>query len=238
MVPMPQHDEHDHDDQHPGHRERHQHRHQGHANDQGVRGALRYLRFAPSMWRSDINEAVVDMVGPQPGERVVDVGAGMGAGTVLAARAGAAVTAVEPTTFLRRILFARCRLQRARRRIDVVDGTAEHLPVDDGSIDAVWAVNTMHHWNDPERGSSEIARVLRPGGRVVLVDEDFDNPDHPEFERFGGEPPHDHGFTMVDAGRMGELLATRGLVDIDASNRSVRDRPCIVVTATAPIADD
>ena len=35
---------------------------------------------------------------------------------------------------------------------------AEQMPIEDGSIDAVWAVNTMHHWTDLERGVAEIAR--------------------------------------------------------------------------------
>ena len=63
--------------------EQHQHdqhgdRHHGHENDQGIRGALRYLRWLPQLWRSAINDAVVDLVDPQPGERGVDIGAGMG----------------------------------------------------------------------------------------------------------------------------------------------------------------
>ncbi len=52
--------------------EEHQHehrgdRHHGHENDQGIRGALRYLRSLPQMWRSAINDAVVDLIDPRPG---------------------------------------------------------------------------------------------------------------------------------------------------------------------------
>jgi SAM-dependent methyltransferase len=214
----------------------HDHSHgYGHASDQGVRGMLRYLRFARQMWRSEINDAVIELVGPGAGERVVDVGAGMGAGVVVAARTGAAVVAVEPTPFMRRTLQVRRLLQRARSRIEVVDASAEHLPVDDGSVEAIWAVNTMHHWIDPELGAAEIARALGPGGRVVLVDEDFDDPQHPEHERFGSEHGDDHhGFTMVDADRMGELLTAVGLIDVDAAKRTLAGRPTISITARAP----
>jgi len=141
----------------------------------------------------------------------------------------------EPTPFLRTVLSGRRVLQRARRRIDVADGTAEQLPVDDRSVDGVWAVNTMHHWTDPAQGVAEIARALRPSGRVVLVDEDFQDTAHPDHERFGSN--HDdgahHGFTMVDAAQVGELLANAGLVDINATKRPLVGRPSIVVTARA-----
>lgn len=166
--------------------EHHGHSH-GHEHDRGVGAMLRYLRWAPEMWSSDINAAVIDLVAPADGERVVDIGAGMGPGTVLAARAGASVVAVEPTPFMRSILKTRRLFSRNRDRITVVDGAAEQMPADDDSVDAVWAVNTMHHWVDPERAAAEIARVLGPGGRVVLVDEDFADPSHPEYERFGSK---------------------------------------------------
>ena len=223
----------------------------GHDHDRGVAAMLRYLRWAPEMWNSDVNAAVIELVAPAEGERVVDIGAGMGPGTVLAARAGASVVAVEPTPFMRSILKTRRLCSRSRDRIEVVDGAAESIPATDGSVDAVWAVNTMHHWVDSERAAVEIARVLRPGGRIVLVDEDFADPAHPEYERFGskltdhhasedgaqGEPghdDHDHGFSMVDAQQMADLLRAAGLVDVDTATRLVAERPVIAVTATAP----
>lgn len=102
----------------------HDHAHGGHENDQGINGALRYLRRLPQMWRSTINDAIVALVGPQPRERVLDIGAGMGAGAMGAARSGARVIAVEPTPFMRRILAARRMTSRRRSRIEVVEGTA------------------------------------------------------------------------------------------------------------------
>ena len=213
----------------------HDHRHHGHENDQGIKGALRYLRWLPEMWRSAVNDSVVDLIDPMPGERVVDIGAGMGPGAMRAAKRGAHVIAVEPTPFMRRVLKARRMVSRRRTGIEVVNGAAERIPAGDRSIDAIWAVNTMHHWVDVERGVAEIARVLRPGGRVLLVDELFTDPSHPDHERFGSD--HDdehHGFTMVDADQMGDLLRAAGLVDVDASNRRIADRPVIGVGANGP----
>ena len=208
----------------------------GHNHDRGAKGILRYLRHAPRMWRSEINNAVIDLVAPDPGEQVVDIGAGMGPGTVLAARRGASVIAVEPTPFMRTVLTLRRLAQRSRHRITVTDGAAERLPVCDGTVNAVWATNTMHHWTDSDRAVAEIARVLVPGGRLVLVDEDFDNPAHPDHQRFGHRRGNleDHGFHKVDAVQMGQRLLEAGLVDVDTSRTELATRPVVSVTATAP----
>ncbi len=196
---------------------------------------FRYLRWAPQLWRSEINDAVIDLVAPADGETVLDIGAGLGAGTIRAARAGASVVAVEPTQFLRRLLTLRRTVDRTRKLITVADGSAEHLPAASQTIDALWAVNTMHHWVDADVAAVEINRVLVPGGRVVLVDEDFENPDHPEHERFGANAAdHDHhGFTKVDAEQMGDRLRGVGLVEVVAGERQLAGRPVIAITARA-----
>jgi SAM-dependent methyltransferase len=231
------------DDAHDGHGHGHHH---GHANDRGLAGLVRYLRHAPRMWRSVVNDAVVDLIAPAAGERVVDIGAGVGAGAVVVARRGATAVAVEPTPYMRGVLSARRAVQRARARIEVVDGAAEHIPLDDGAADAVMAVNTMHHWVDPDAAVAEIARVLAPGGRLVLVDEDFEDPTHPDHDAFarrqghrhchgddhghGDGEGHRHGFTMVDVAEMGERFGRAGLDGVEASMGTLAGRPVIRVT--------
>src|SRR5215211_7923810 len=153
----------------------------GHEHDRGVLALLRYLRLLPMMWRSQVNSEVVRAIAPKAGERVLDLGAGMGAATMEAARTGATVVAVDPAVYMRWILQFRRWCQRGRATVTVADGAAESIPAPDGSIDALWTVNTIHHWTERTKAASELARAVRPGGRVLLVDEDMDDPQHPWY---------------------------------------------------------
>jgi SAM-dependent methyltransferase len=119
--------------------------------------AEEYERFRPGY-----PEAVVTwLVGVPAPARVVDVGAGTGRLSVALAALGHDVLAVEPDDAMRTVA-------EAALPGHTVAGTAEQLPVDDASVDAVVA-GQAYHWFDPERAHPEIARVLRPGGSLGLV---------------------------------------------------------------------
>jgi ubiquinone/menaquinone biosynthesis C-methylase UbiE len=215
------------------HAHRADHGEHAHEHDRGARGFLRYLRLLPHMWRSDVNREVVRSVAPVSGECVVDLGAGMGAATVEAAMGGAMVVAVDPTPYMRRILALRRRWQSHRAAIRVVDGSAESIPLADGSVDALWTVNTIHHWTERDRASRELARVMKPGGRVLLVDEDFDDPSHPWHERLRGRRArHGHPFEDVDADAVAALLSRAGFVAASGSRTTIAGRPVKLVRAT------
>ncbi len=67
-------------------------------------------------------------------------------------------------------------LQAAKKRlhefdnVDLRRGELEALPIDDGRLDAATLMLVLHHVPEPERALAEVARVLKPGGRLVLVD--------------------------------------------------------------------
>jgi SAM-dependent methyltransferase len=216
---------HDHDDHHRDHEH-------GHRHDRGARGFLRYLRLLPRMWTSEVNREVVRSLAPALGECVVDLGAGMGAATVEAARRGAMVVAVDPMPYMRRILRLRARWLRHGAAIRVVDGAAESLPLEDGSVDALWTVNTIHHWTERDRASRELARVMRDGGRLLLVDEDFDDPAHPEYRRARATHGHAHPFEEVDPAEIASLLIRAGFAEAHGERTTLASRPAKLVRAT------
>ena len=210
----------------------HTHGH-GHEHDRGLRGFVRYMKMLPKMWRSPVSAEVVRSIAPQPGECVVDIGAGMGPASVLAARAGASVLAVDPTPYMRRILGVRRLGQRARTSIRVADGSAESIPAADHSVDALWTVNTMHHWTDLNAAVHELARALRPNGRLLLVDEDFDAPTHPAFAHMQDRKQHRaHHFTEIDPADVAAKLKSAGFTSVEGSTDSLGGRPVKAVRAT------
>ncbi|MEZ0165607.1 class I SAM-dependent methyltransferase [Kineococcus sp. LSe6-4] len=94
--------------------------------------------------------------------RVVDLGAGTGKLTRSLVARGLDVTAVEPSPGMRETF------SRVLPGVEVLDGTGESIPLPDGSVDAVLMAQAWH-WVDPATAVPEVARVLRPGGRLGLL---------------------------------------------------------------------
>lgn len=105
---------------------------------------------------------LVEHLGIRPGATVVDLAAGTGKLTRLLVPTGARVVAVEPVAAMREQLTVTV------PGVDVLDGTAESLPLGDASVDAV-TVAQAFHWFRPAEALAELARVLRPGGGLGLL---------------------------------------------------------------------
>jgi len=96
--------------------------------------------------------------------RVIEVGAGAGSNFAHYPAAVEEVVAVEPEPYL--VKQARAATARAHARIEVLDGVADHLPVDDCSFDAAVACLVLCTVPDQMRALAEMRRVLRPGGEL------------------------------------------------------------------------
>lgn len=110
-------------------------------------------------WRRATVAAVV-----RPGDRVLDACCGTGDLAVAASRVGARVTGLD---------FSEQMLERARRKsseVEWVQGDALALAFEDGSFDAATVGFGVRNLADLERGLAELRRVLRPGGRVAILE--------------------------------------------------------------------
>jgi SAM-dependent methyltransferase len=102
-------------------------------------------------------DRVVEVAGLPPDADVLDLAAGTGKLTRLLARRFSRVAAVEPDDSLRALI----------RDAETHAGTAESIPFAAASFDGVFCAEAFH-WFDAPRAVAEIARVLRPGGSLVV----------------------------------------------------------------------
>jgi ubiquinone/menaquinone biosynthesis C-methylase UbiE len=152
-------------------------------------------------------EEVRDFVRPTGDERALDVGTGAGALAIALAPFVREVVGLDPVPEL--LELAR---ERGAANTGFVDGDGTALPFPDGHFDLTGTHRTLHHVARPDLVVAELARVTRPGGRVLVVDQLA--PDDPaeaallhEFETVR-DPSHEH---LLSDAELRELFAANGL---------------------------
>lgn len=131
------------------------------------RRAGSYESGVTSRWRDPIQQASLDALNLGADDRLLDVGCGTGAASRSAASLAASVVGIDLSP------------EMIRQARDLAEGIgnvhfeiadSEHLPFGDGTFTAVLCSNSFHHYPDPRRAVREMARVLAPGGRIVVGD--------------------------------------------------------------------
>ena len=126
----------------------------------------RVLSFGTDIgWR----KRALARAGIQPGHAVLDIGAGTGDLSFAAAAQGARVLAVDLSPGMLAVLARRATAEQ-RGQIQPLVGNAEELPLPDGSVDRIVTGFTVRNVHDLARAFAEFKRVLRPGGRAVILE--------------------------------------------------------------------
>lgn len=172
--------------------------------------AGRYDEISRSI--ADAIEHAVERLQPRAGERIVDLATGTGwASRIIAQRfPGVSVTGVDIADQM--LDFARAAAAKLELPVTYVQGDAETLPFHDGELDAVISTFGVMFASKPEAAAAELARIVKPGGRVVLATW---KPDGNVANMFGvmkafmaapPQPPPPSPFAWGNVERLRELL--------------------------------
>jgi ubiquinone/menaquinone biosynthesis C-methylase UbiE len=103
-------------------------------------------------------------------------------------------------------------VRRARWRYPAAElhlASVERLPLADASVDKAVSLNSLYFWPDPAKAMSELARVVRPAGRLVLAFE--------PAEELREWPGHRYGFRLYGEDEVRGLLHRAGFADVRTS---------------------
>jgi len=145
------------------------------ATDDRIKGAPPGEDFGTFARRQKLLPGVAEFLGDLQDREVIEYGCGLGQLTVLLARSGARVTAFDISAHSVEMTRKRARLSGVEDRITFAVAAGERLPFEDASFDLAFGKAVLHHL-DPESGSRELARILRPGGRAAFSEPLGTNP--------------------------------------------------------------
>ena len=133
-----------------------------HPSAQGFQAAAGDYERARPDYPDDAGSWLAEHLDLRADRKVVDIAAGTGKLTRLLLATGATVLAVEPVAGMRE------RLAAGLPEVELLDGVAEQIPLNDASVDAA-TVGQAFHWFDGDRALAEIHRVTRKGSRLAVV---------------------------------------------------------------------
>jgi arsenite methyltransferase len=138
---------------------------------------------------------------------VLEVGFGGGdlLRSILAATSGEVFGADLSAAMLARAR-RRCAREVRRGRLRLYRASAERLPLPDAAVDRAVSVNSLYFWPDPTAAMAELARVVKPGGRLVLC---FEPPE--ELRKWHG---HRHGFRLMEVAEVRALVEEAGFGEV------------------------
>jgi|SRR5579871_457308 len=165
---------------------------------------------------------IAELADSGPETKVVDIGCGPGTAVRAAVHRGAVATGVDPSPLMLRLARGISQV-RGMEGIAWLDGSAENLPLPDGSATVAWALSSVHHWRDRRAGLAEVHRVLSPGGRVLLAE---------RLTRPAATGHAAHGLTPAGAEALATDLERSGFRAVHTETRKAGRRTFVIVAGT------
>jgi SAM-dependent methyltransferase len=152
-----------------------------------------------------MNRRTLELLDLEPQDRVLEVG--FGGGDLLGL-----MLALEPAEVIgadiSEAMVARARRRfRGERKLSLFQASVDALPLPDGALDKACSVNNLYFWPDPQAALAELARVLRPGGRLVIA---FEPPE--ELRKWRGSR---FGFRLCAPDQVAALAGEAGFGRIE-----------------------
>lgn len=194
------------------------------ARPRGVAG-----RLLARLWVSEtaaVNDVALELLDTGQGMRVLEIGFGPGRTLGRLVEAGAEVTGVDVSETMLATAARRNAAGIAAGRVQLHHGDGTTLPLANGVMDAVIGVHTVYFWPDPPATLTEIVRVLRPGGRIVLA---LRTADHPLPRRFDRTV-----YRVPTTEQASDWLRTAGFTDIEVHTRPDIADAIVWFTAATP----
>jgi ubiquinone/menaquinone biosynthesis C-methylase UbiE len=162
-----------------------------------------------SLFSEAVREKAIATAKVKPGKIAVDVGAGTGFVTEGLIHKGLKVISVDSSAEMLRQMQEKFRGADVDYRL----GEAEKLPIDDASVDYVFANMCLHHVGNPLVAIKEMRRALKPGGKLVITDMDehqFEFLRTEQHDRWLGFKREDVEQWFVEAGLKGVVVGAAG----------------------------
>lgn len=194
-----------------------------HAHYPGFSGLMGIVAAASMVVGRDDDARLAIRLGElAAGDTAVDIGCGPGVATRCAARLGAHAIGIDPA----RVMLNVARLlTRPGSGARYLEGTAEHVPLDDATATVVWSIATVHHWRDIDAGLREALRVLVPGGRFVAIERKVEA---------GAQGLGSHGWSQARADAFAARARELGLHDVRAERNRTARRSTLAIVGVKP----
>lgn len=194
---------------------------------QFTRQAEAYAALAVGKFDNTL-QALVAFSGAAPGTTVLDVACGPGLVSVAFAAHGCAVTGIDVTAHCLDMARARAAEHAVTDRTTFIEAPAAAIPVPSGGFDLAVCRFAFHHMEEPAAALHEMARAVRPGGRVLVADMICDDDPakadlHNRIERLC-DPSH------ARAGTLDEMIGMFAAAGLTIEKRAALDNSSYTLT--------